>query len=518
MENFKEILFDVWQKVGRHIQITEALPLITSIVCHHLPLSQLLIRRFDESQRLIETIAIGIDTSPYDRYFVVRNCGDSEVTLLTAWFHQPHSLQRRQPQAEKLLSLLLPFDEGNDVIAGLLDTQGKSYSILTLMAQRSKKFLSQHIELLNILIEPLSIAVNNDNRFRELHKLKEAAEADKKSLLVKFHHKDIGDVLIGADRGLRTVMERVNLVAKSDVPVLIFGETGTGKELISRFIHNKSNHASGPFIRVNCGAIPSELIDSQLFGHERGAFTGAVERRQGWFEQADGGTLFLDEVGEMSLGAQVRLLRILQDGWMERVGGKQPIKVDVRIVLATHRDLASMVAAGTFREDLWYRISTFPIFLPPLRERLEDLTQLARNFSEQSAIRFGLPVLMPTKKDIELLASYSWPGNIRELGTVIDRAALLGNGHKLEIAKALGWSNHKEKPKSTMAIPLLVNSNQQALCSLDEAMKRHIEFALIQCNGKVEGKHGAAKLLKINPHTLRARMRKLGIQWSAFRI
>ena len=175
-------------------------------------------------------------------------------------------------------------------------------------------------------------------------------------------------------------MERVELVARSDVPVLIFGETGSGKELVARAIHNRSPRAKGPFIRVNCGAIPHELIDSQLFGHEKGAFTGAVETRKGWFERADGGTLLLDELGELPLAAQVRLLRILQDGWLDRVGGQRPISVDVRIVAATHRDLAAMVAEGKFREDFWYRIAVFPIVLPPLRERREDIAGVGAAF------------------------------------------------------------------------------------------------------------------------------------------
>ena len=191
-------------------------------------------------------------------------------------------------------------------------------------------------------------------------------------------------------------MERVELVSKSDVPVLIFGETGSGKEVVARAIHNRSPRAKRPFIRVNCGAIPHELIDSQLFGHEKGAFTGATETRQGWFERADGGTLLLDELGELPLAAQVRLLRILQDGWLDRVGGQRPISVDVRIVAATHRDLPAMVAAGQFREDLWYRLAVFPIVLPPLRERREDIPELARHFAQRAATRFGLYPAEPT--------------------------------------------------------------------------------------------------------------------------
>ena len=279
------------------------------------------------------------------------------------------------------------------------------------------------------------------------------------------------------DSGLRAVMERVELVARSDAPVLIFGETGTGKELIARTIHNRSSRHAGPFDRVNCGAIPPELIDSQLFGHERGAFTGAVEARRGWFERADGGTLFLDEIGELPLAAQVRMLRILQDGWMERVGAEKPINVDVRIVAATNRDLAAMVAEGLFREDLWYRIAVFPIVLPPLRERREDIGSLALHFAQRAATRFGLAPVAPTADDLSLLMAYAWPGNVRELAAVIDRAAILGDGKRLDVAVALGVT-----PVAAPSDPLPARPapprGPTAIEPLEVAMRRHIEAAL----------------------------------------
>jgi transcriptional regulator with GAF, ATPase, and Fis domain len=329
---------------------------------------------------------------------------------------------------------------------------------------------------------------------------------------------ELGETIVGEGSGLQQVMQRVDLVSRSEVPVLILGETGTGKELIARAIHNRSQRHSGPFLRVNCGAIPRELIDSQLFGHERGAFTGANEARQGWFERADMGTLFLDEIGELPLDAQVRFLRVLQDGYVERVGGAKSIRVDVRVIAATHRDLAGMVQKNTFREDLWYRIAVFPILLPPLRDRLEDIPALARHFAQRAAIRFGLAPVEPSEADIDLLQGYAWPGNIRELGTVIDRAAILGNGDSLELAAALGLATPRGPySESSESASTSLSSPGGRIATLNDAMRRHIEAALRATHGRVEGPRGAAKLLAINPHTLRARMRKLRIDWAVFR-
>jgi transcriptional regulator with GAF, ATPase, and Fis domain len=265
---------------------------------------------------------------------------------------------------------------------------------------------------------------------------------------------------------------------------------------------------------VNCGAIAPDLIDSELFGHEPGAFTGAIARRKGWFEQADGGTLFLDEVGELSLPAQVRLLRVVQDGEVVRVGGERPIHVDVRLVAATHRDLPVMVEAQTFREDLYYRLSVFPIVIPPLRDRPSDIRAFAEYFAERAANRFGVRPVPVTDDDVELLTAYRWPGNVREMAAVMDRAVLIGQGRTLNVAAALGQHASAAPARLPEAA---APSSRGPFEALDVVIRRHIEAALTETRGRIEGGNGAARLLRINPHTLRARMRKLKIDWQQFR-
>jgi transcriptional regulator with GAF, ATPase, and Fis domain len=290
--------------------------------------------------------------------------------------------------------------------------------------------------------------------------------------------------------------------------VLLLGETGSGKDVIARSLHRRSARANGPILRVNCGAIAPELVDSELFGHERGSFTGAAALRRGWFERADGGTLFLDEIGELPLAAQVRLLRVLQDGTFERVGGQEELHTNVRVIAATHRDLAALVRDGRFREDLWYRIHVFAIRLPPLRARRADLPALAAHFAVRAGRRLGTPHLTLELDDVARLQAYDWPGNVRELAAVIDRAAILGGGVRLDIARALGGSELADPPgeRADAGFP-----------TLDEAMREHIERALLRSRGKIEGASGAARLLGLHANTLRSRMEKLGVQWERFR-
>jgi len=352
-------------------------------------------------------------------------------------------------------------------------------------------------------------ALRAERERRAFARSKEATEAESQVRRFKLEQRGADESIVGDSPALRAVLDAVKQVASTDVPVLVLGETGSGKEMIARAIHDRSSRADGPLVRVNCGAIPPELVDSELFGHEKGSFTGAVALRKGWFERADGGTLFLDEIGELPLPAQVRLLRVLQDGVLERVGGSRPLQVDVRVVAATHRDLQSMVLAGTFRSDLWFRISVFPLSLPPLRERLSDLPALVEYFGARAGVRLGGLPLTATQQDLVRLAAYDWPGNVRELAAVIERAAILGHGKRLELAAALGSS---PRPRLTA-----IEGGASPVARLDDAMVRHIERALASANGRIEGPGGAAALLHVNPHTLRARMRKLGVEWSKFR-
>ena len=353
MEQFQQVLLNVWQEACRHIEIGESTANIAAMLARHVPVEQVLVRRIDSVRSGLETVAAGFAEPGGHRLEARTNCSPVELQSLLEWCRRGKVSQRcGEEAAVGGFALLASNQHDGDVMIGPLGNPAGHCGLLVLLASHGHSFAPEHLELAQLLLEPISVAFDNDLRLREMAALREAAEADKRSLLTRLGRKTLGDTIVGVESGLHAVMDRVELVARSDAPVLIFGETGTGKELIARAIHNRSSRHNGPFDRVNCGAIPPELIDSQLFGHERGAFTGAVEARRGWFERADGGTLFLDEIGELPPAAQVRMLRILQDGWMERVGSEKSINVDVRIVAATHADLASMVAEGEFPRGL----------------------------------------------------------------------------------------------------------------------------------------------------------------------
>jgi len=311
--------------------------------------------------------------------------------------------------------------------------------------------------------------------------------------------------VIGAEKGLARVMEQVELVAGMDTSVLLMGETGVGKGLIASEIHNSSARKNGSFVNVNCGAIPETLVDSELFGHERGSFTGAVIRKQGRFERANRGTIFLDEIGELSLSSQVRLLHVLQSHRIERLGSTDSLLIDIRVISATHRNLDAMVSAGTFRKDLWFRLNVFPIQIPPLRQRKSDIPDLVRYFIRKKASKLNLhrPVKIG-EKGIRQLLDYHWPGNVRELENIIERAMICCGNRHLDFSGLI--------PGNGMTLHPVCNANElDSFLSLEQVNRLHIRRALASAKGKINGPGGAAQLLNIHPNTLRKRMDRLGI-------
>ncbi len=343
-----------------------------------------------------------------------------------------------------------------------------------------------------------------EEELRRLHRQNEYLQEEIRSV----HNVD---EIVGQSHALAEVMEKARLVASTDSSVLVLGETGTGKELIARAIHAHSKRKQRPLIKVNCAVLPGGLIESELFGHEKGAFTGATERRLGRFELANGGTIFLDEIGEVPLDVQVKLLRVLQERELERVGGSATIRTDVRVIAATNRDLAQAIADGSFRQDLYYRLNIFPLPLPPLRDRAEDIPLLVHYFVGRFAAKIGRKITRVPQAVMQRLMVYPWPGNVRELENVIERAVILSAGAELELpedrlcaptaSKALGATAASGKsPPARDAVPL------------EEVERQHIAAVLKRTNWRVDGPSGAARLLDMNASTLRSRIKKLGIR------
>jgi transcriptional regulator with GAF, ATPase, and Fis domain len=494
----------IWRALGRDAELAHSLGGVAGLLAGDVPLRGVAVGRLDVTSRRLVVIAADWIQPPRHAPQPSRRWTDLQLDDLLTW-HRAGAPLQGAPDQDPLLKLLWPVAEPTEVAAWPLQDEGHDPGVLLFFAE-PERLRPEHRGLLSRMVEPFGMALVNDRRLEEVKRLREALEADKRALLTRLDRDNIVDTVVGADAGLAELMERVKQVAPTDVPVLLFGETGSGKEVVARVIHAQSNRRSNTIVRVNCGAIPPGLVDSDLFGHERGSFTGAVATRLGWFERASGGTLFLDEVGELPLEAQVRLLRVLQEGTIERVGGTRTIHVDVRIVAATNRDLREMVSRGAFREDLWYRLSVFPLHLPPLRDRPHDLPELAVYFAARAGKRLGGAPLSLSGDDVAILLDYSWPGNVRELAAVIERAAILGDGKRLELRSALGAPATAHGSATESGFP-----------TLDEVVQSHVEAALRRAHGRIEGDRGAARLLGLNPFTLRSRMRKMGIDWAGFR-
>jgi formate hydrogenlyase transcriptional activator len=383
-----------------------------------------------------------------------------------------------------------------------LRARGRGIGVLVFSRRKPDPFTPEQMAILVDVSRAIAVAVANALANEEIARLRDQLEAENVALRDQLSRITKFEEMVGDSPSLRRALESVEQVAATDATVLISGETGTGKELVARAIHQRSHRAKGPLVKFNCAAVPETLLASELFGHERGAFTGAIERRKGRFEQAHGGTLFLDEIGELPQELQVMLLRVLQEREFERLGGSDSIHVDVRIVAATNRDLMEDVRAGRFRSDLYYRLNVFPLRLPPLRERPEDIPLLAAHFAAKHGARFGRAIDRIDRRSMKLLEGATWPGNVRELENVIERAIILSRGGVLRIERdALPHAD------------LIGNMDERLRAQEREA----IETALRASRGRVSGPNGAARALGLAPSTLDLRIKNLGIDKFQYR-
>jgi transcriptional regulator with GAF, ATPase, and Fis domain len=390
--------------------------------------------------------------------------------------------------------------EDLSVIATVFDLGLPQAGGFGLVTKGSNIYTKDNVKTLKLISGALTGAILNLLHHRDMVCLNERLNTEKTELQKRLGHIQASEI-IGAESGLKEVMNLVEDVAKTHTPVLITGETGVGKEVIANAIHQSSSRSDGPFICINCGTIPETLADSELFGHEKGAFTGASKRKRGFFEQANGGTIFLDEVGELPLKTQVKFLRVLQSKEFQRIGGARKVSVDIRVITATNRNLIEMVKQNRFREDLWFRLNVFPIPIPPLRERRDDIPKLAEYFLVRKVREMNLDTIPQVPKEsINQLVTYDWPGNIRELQNVIERALIVCKGEPLHFTELN--TSHKV---------VRIRKDTDPFVSMDDMIVSHIKKALSHCNGKLDGKNGAAQMLKMNPSTLRGKMRKHGI-------
>lgn len=492
-------------RICGNLEIEEALRELRLFLKEIMPVSQIFMQHYDAEYQAMRTIA----------YASRAGCG--KLDLLTPLSEKARKLAAHAPENQEAFLFTEPMAfpvsaemtafhgiQSSSVIVMPLRDKKDILGYLVLVSEGEETLNDSHRDLIVILKGPLVISMSNALKHKEVVTLNDLLVDDNRFLHGELRRLS-GDEIIGARFGLKKVTRMIQQVAMLDSPVLLMGETGTGKDLIANAIHYTSSRSDGPFVSVNCGAIPDSLIDSELFGHEKGAFTGALSLKRGRFERAHTGTIFLDEIGELPMNAQVRLLRVLQSKEIERVGGVDTISLDIRIIAATNRNLEKMVEGGEFREDLWFRLNVFPILVPPLRDRTIDLPALIQHFINLKAkeLKLGsIPSLAPGA--IETIMSYKWPGNVRELQNIIERALILNPQGPL-VFEPLGTDRVEH------VVPEELPSSESY--NLDEVISHHIGKVLKITNGKINGSKGAAALLGVNPSTLRNRMKKLGISY-----
>ncbi|HEY2917613.1 MAG TPA: sigma 54-interacting transcriptional regulator [Candidatus Binatia bacterium] len=438
-------------------------------------------------------------------YSPVGNIHDPKDSHVSWVFAQQRPLLRRALETEKQFSSEeRAVKNGFRSLCALpLVVRGRSVGAITVASLNNRQYEQSDADFLMEIANQIAIAVDNMRAHEESEALKCRFEAEAVYLQEEIKTEHNFEEIIGQSASIRDVLQKIEQVAPTDATVLIRGETGTGKELLARAVHDRSRRKNRPLVKVNCGSIPAGLVESELFGHERGAFTGATQRRIGRFELANGGTIFLDEVTELPLDTQVKLLRVLQEGEFERVGSSQTIKVDVRVIAATNRELNEIVRNGTFRADLFYRLNVFPLESPPLRERKVDIPLLVSFFLSKFGKKLGKQVRGVSQKSMETLKNYGWPGNVRELQNVIERAVVVARGPVVQTDESMLRAED--------------TTDVSTIETLENVERNHIIRALGETDWVIHGKKGAAEILGINPSTLRSRMEKLGIKKPASR-
>jgi transcriptional regulator with GAF, ATPase, and Fis domain len=490
-------------RICGNLEIDEALHALLLLLQEIMPVSRIYLQHYDADFHAMRTIA------------QASRAGFGKLDLLTPLSETARQQAANAPDHQNAFLIKDPMSHpvsremtafhglsSSSVIVMALRSGQTTLGFLVLLSEGENLFNEDHRSTVELLQEPLAISMSNALTHKQVVRLNRLLADDNRYLHGELRRLS-GDEIVGARFGLRQTTQMIQQVAALDSPVLLMGETGTGKDVIANAIHYSSARSEGPFVSVNCGGIPDTLIDSELFGHEKGAFTGALSQKRGRFERADKGTIFLDEIGELPLQAQTRLLRVLQNKEIERVGGTDTIALNIRVIAATNRNLEEMVQNGGFREDLWFRLNVFPIQVPPLRHRTVDIPALIQHFINLKAkeLKLGsIPSIAPGA--IEPMMTYRWPGNVRELQNVIERALILNPQGPLTF-EHLGTT--PERSADLAEAPAVQSYN------LDEVVSRHISRVLEITNGKINGEDGAAELLGVNPSTLRNRMKKLGI-------
>ncbi len=450
------------------------------------------IATFAKDQSKIRTLAFWEGDGWRDNFEYPLDVSPCAEVIKGELIHYPEQVRAHFPKDRDLICLQAESYLGVPLID---PDSGTHLGHLAVMDTRPLPSRQRSLMVFRIFAQRATAELLRQQAERRRHQAERELRCLREELRIQSQFRNI----IGGSEALCAVLRNVELVAATDSTVLILGETGTGKELIARAIHELSTRQERSLVKVNCSALPENLVESELFGHERGAFTGATTRRAGRFELADGGTIFLDEIGDMPLSAQTKLLRVLQEQSFERIGGGKTLSVDVRVLAATNRDLEQAIRQGHFREDLYYRLNVFPLTVPPLRERRADIDDLVAHFVGYFARKIGRHITTIPDATLARLRAYSWPGNVRELENIIERAVILSTSETLEITDAALFD---DPPRADHGRPPM---------TLVEAEKAHILATLELTDGVVDGTKGAARLLGINPSTLRSRMRKLGI-------